>query len=280
MSQADRASKGRAVAAFARLVCGGVGLVVAALLALGCGKSDLPRPAASAAATSAGRAGTPSARAGRLPGLAAKPVPVPIPLPLTNARARSFAGAVELVPVDVPGAKVDHEGHSNSQEEREASRCGKAAAVLADGKSPKLHRGAGLAQEDISSSTEVLASAAAVKSNLASLRSSAGVRCYSRVLKAGLGREAGGGLRLLGLRIGRVNVAGAGGQGGEGLRIEAAVGLTGTAGVVRVFIDAVSFAYGPAEIDLYATSFVQPEPTRTEQQLLTLLRERASLQRL
>jgi hypothetical protein len=268
------------VAAVARLACAVVGLVVAALLASGCGKSDLPRAKASAGATSPARAGTQSAKAGRAPGAAAKPVPVPMPLPLTSARARSFAGAVELVPLDVPGAKVGHEGHSDSQEEREAARCGEAAAVLADGKSPKLHRGAGLAQEDISSSTEVLASAAAVQSNLAYLRSTAGVRCYSKVLKAGLGREAGGGLRLLGLRIGRVDVAGAGGQGGEGLRIEAAVGLTGTSGVVQVFIDAVSFAYGPAEIDLYATSFVQPEPTRTEQQLLTLLRERASLQRL
>ena len=268
------------MAAVARLACAVVGLVVAALLASGCGKSDLPRAKASAGATSPARAGTQSAKAGRAPGAAAKPVPVPMPLPLTSARARSFAGAVELVPLDVPGAKVGHEGHSDSQEEREAARCGEAAAVLADGKSPKLHRGAGLAQEDISSSTEVLASAAAVQSNLAYLRSTAGVRCYSKVLKAGLGREAGGGLRLLGLRIGRVDVAGAGGQGGEGLRIEAAVGLTGTSGVVQVFIDAVSFAYGPAEIDLYATSFVQPEPTRTEQQLLTLLRERASLQRL
>lgn len=56
------------------------------------------------------------------------------------------------------------------------------------------------------------------------------------------------------------------------------MGLKGS--VVRLFIDALSFGYGPAEIGLYATSFVQPEPLRTEQELLTLLRERAELQRL
>lgn len=201
-----------------------------------------------------------------------------MPLALTAARAQSFAGAVELHPVDVPGARINHEAHSSKIEEREAARCGRAAAALADGHSPKLQRGEGLSQEGISSSVEVLGSRSMVQADLAYARSRAGLECYGRALRASLGQE-GGGARLIRLRIGQVRVAMAGGQ-AAGIRIEASVGLKGDGTVVRLFIDALSFGYGPAEIDLYATSFVQPEPLRTEQELLTLLRERAQLQRL
>lgn len=259
------------------------GVVAIAVAVSGCGKSNLP---------SAGRGGTSAKSGGSGPsggteraqggppggspaGSAPAPAHVPVPLPLTRARAEAFAHRVELVPVDVPGARAGSEEHADPQAEREAARCGSAASVLASASSGKLHRGKGLAQEDISSSVEVLGSAAMVQDNLNYLRSRAGVDCYGKVLRNDLRREESDGLRVIGLRVARLQVGA-----GEGLRIEATVSLAEGTGAVRVFIDSLALGYGPAEVDLYATSFVQPEPTRTEQELLSLLRERAALVRL
>ncbi len=49
---------------------------------------------------------------------------------------------------------------------------------------------------------------------------------------------------------------------------------------MRLFVDAITLPYGPAEIDLFGTSFVQPVPVRTEEELLTLLHQRALAQKL
>lgn len=252
-------------------------LAALALTACGCGKSNLVRTSASPpAAPVAGTSRQSGAPSGGTPGSGGTgPARVPLPLPLTSARAQAFARRVELVPVDLPGAAVTSEEHSSPQAEQEAARCGSAATVLGSGRSPKLHRGAGPAQEDVSSSVEVLASAKMVQSNLAYLRSRAGLACYEKVLRNDLRREESGGLRVTALRIARLQV----GQ-GEGMRVQATVSLTTGGGALRVFIDSLAFAYGPAEVDLYATSFIQPEPVRTEQELLGLLRERAALQRL
>ena len=56
--------------------------------------------------------------------------------------------------------------------------------------------------------------------------------------------------------------------------------MPGAGVVVRLFVDALTLPYGPAEIDLFGTSFVQPVAARTEQELLALLHERALAQQL
>jgi hypothetical protein len=254
----------------------GLVLAVATLLVLfgsGCGKSNLRRASAAASPSVVHKV----VRAKRSP-----PVPkVPVPKPLTAGLAGSFSRAVELTQADLPGTHVEPRAKRSEPQEKEASRCGGSPAVaVGGGRSAKLERGLGLERENFSSSVEVLSSAKAVKSDLAYAQSRAGLACYERVLRHTLSEEHHGQVRIEGVHLARVSVAVAGRREGAGIRIVARVGTAATNLSVLLFVDAISFAYGPAEIDLYTTSFIQPVPVKTEQELLTLMRERASLQTL
>ncbi len=220
---------------------------------------------------------TPRAHAPKVPGSP----PVPVPLGVTPARAAAFAHAVELTSSDVPGAHQAPASKTPSAREREAAQCGgHAAPTIGSAHSPELQRGHGLERETISSSVEVLRDAHSVEKHLNGTKSSGGLRCYERVLARSLQSEADPNIKLLGVTVAplRVSVAGAGRA--EGLRILARVGVPGAGAVVRLYVDAVTLPYGPAEIDLFGTSFVQPVAERTEQELLTLLHQRALAQKL
>jgi hypothetical protein len=240
-------------------------------LAGGCGKSDLRSSASSA------RRGPFVIAPQRRP----TDREVPLALPLTAARAASFASAVELVPVDIAGASPQRREGASPGEEREAAQCGGTARPeLGAGRSPQLVRGVGLARETMSSSVEVLASAAAVRGDLDYADSRAGIECYGKVLRNTLVRDQDERVHVQSVTLARLSLPAPSGQTSTGIRIEAHVGVSGTGVAIPVYLDALSFGYGPAEIDLFATSFVQPEPVKIEQQLLTLLWQRARLHQL
>jgi hypothetical protein len=204
-----------------------------------------------------------------------------VPLPLTAARAARFAAAVALRRVDLPGSSPTARSRTPASEQREAAQCGqRSTRALGGGRSPNFERRDGLDRESISSGVEVLSDAGAVEGDLAYASSRAGLRCYAKVLAKSLRSERDSHVRLLGLRVGRLQLSvGAAGQ-ASGIRIAARVGVAGAPVTVAVFVDALSLPYGPAELDLYSTSFVQPVPERTQSELLALLRERARRQRL
>jgi hypothetical protein len=206
---------------------------------------------------------------------------VPVPLALTPARAAAFAHAVQLTGSDVPGAQEAPSSKTPTAREREAAQCGgRPAPPVGSGHSPEFQRGHGLERETISSSVEVLRNARSVEQNLSGSKSAGGLRCYERVLAKSLQSEADPNIKLLGVSVAplRVSVAGAGRA--EGLRILARVGVPSARAVVKLYVDAVTLPYGPAEIDFFGTSFVQPVADRTEQELLTLLHQRALAQKL
>jgi hypothetical protein len=253
----------------------GLALAIAgAALSGGCGKADLRRAAQ-------------RTESRRPPAVAAAPRPraetVPLPLPLTSARAAHFAHLVTLTAADLPGAKPSHRGSTPGAREREAAKCGgHPGEAIGGDRSPEFQRGQGLEHESLSSSVVVLPDAGSVKRDLAYTESRAGVTCYAKVLARSLRSEQGTNshIRLLGVHLNQLRVTVSPGAQATGIRITARVGLIGTGLTVRLFVDALSLAYGPAELDLYTTSFAQPVPVRTQQELLALLRGRARTQRL
>jgi hypothetical protein len=267
-------------------------LAALALLAgAGCGKSNLATttsastpvvtvaktPGQPAKPPSSSAPKTPSARAPKVPGSS----PVPVPLTLTPARAVAFSRAVQLTSADVPGAHEAPASKTPAAREREAARCGgQATPTIGGARSAELQRGHGLERETISSSVAVLQDAHSVERDLAYAATAAGLRCYQSVLTRSLRSEADPNVKLLGVAVAplRVSIGGVGRA--EGIRILARVGVPGAAVVVRLFVDAITLPYGPAEIDLFGTSFVQPVPVRTEEELLTLLHRRALAQKL
>jgi hypothetical protein len=251
-------------------------LIAASALALGCGKPDLHHSSAQARAT---HHPVPRGRSSSPPSAER----VPVPLTITPARARSFAHAVRLTAADLPGASPAPPRGASLAREREAAKCGgHPTPTIGGGQSPEFLRGQGLDHESLSSSVEVLADARSVHRDLLYTESHAGLTCYAKVLSRSLqeGHEANSHIRLLGVHLRKLQVTLAPGRVALGVRITARVGLVGSRLVVALYVDALSLPYGPAELDLYTTSFVQPVPLRTQQELLSLMRARALLQRL
>ena len=101
-----------------------------------------------------------------------------------------------------------------------------------------------------------------MRSDLAYAASRAGLACYSKVLGKSLSSEQDSHVRLLGVRVGHLRMP-VGTALADGIRITARVGISGSPVTVRLYVDALSLPYGPAELDLYSTSFVQPVAERT-----------------
>jgi hypothetical protein len=259
-----------------RIAAGAVAALALCLPAAGCGRANLRRGADVAQA--------PSRRAPRLQ----PPTPLPqaervaVPLPLSARRATAFAGAVSLRQADLPGATPAPRSKTPPAEEREAGRCAgpTSGGVLGGGRSPNYQRGAGLDRESISSAVAVLRDAAAVREDLEYAASKGGINCYAKVLGRSILREQSSKVRLIGLSVHALRLPVGPHEMASGMRVSARVGLVGEPATVQLFLDALSLPYGPAELDLYCTSFVQPVPARTQGELLRLMLERSRLQRL
>jgi hypothetical protein len=244
-------------------------LVLLGLTLGACGKSDLDEQ---------GQVLSPPVTHSSAP--SAQPGAVRVPLALSASRATRFANAVNLELADVIGASVEPRS-SNPEEEKEAGKCGSGDSVpVGGGRSPKLDRGAGLEHEMISSSVVVMPDEHAARADFSYASSKAGLQCYANVLGKSLTNQAGAGVRVGRVRLRRMQLQGPEATPSTGIRISARVSAAAGGLSVPLYIDAVGFIYGPAEIEIYATSFVQPEPQHTEQQLLTLLDQRARLHRL
>ena len=250
-------------------------IVIAMTVGLGCGKANYHHVSSQASVL---RRAVPGGHA------PATPVErVPVPLKITPGRARSFARAVTLTVADLPGSSPAPARGASLAREREAARCGgHPTLAVGGGQSPEFTRGQGLDHESLSSSVEVLADAGSVKSDLGYTESHAGLTCYAKVLSKSLqeGNGTDSHIRLLGVHLRKLKVNLSAGRAAVGVRITARVGLVGSRLAVALYVDALSLPYGPAELDLYTTSFVQPVPLRTQQELLSLMRARALLHRL
>jgi hypothetical protein len=249
-------------------------VVTVGALAAGCGKSDLVRH------DSGHRTSQDSAHH-HLPAHRSEPAAVAIPLKLTAARASAFAKAVNLLPVDVPGSHITPRSPNLESQKEEASQCaGGEAEAIGGGRSGKIHRGSELSSESISSSVIVLPSSRAAQADLAYADSRAGIACYGKILRKSLAGESTSGLSVGHVIVARLRVSSTRGPTARGIRISAHISGVRSGITISLFVDAIAFAYGPAEIELYSTSFIQPIAPRTEEGLLWVLQARARLSEL
>jgi hypothetical protein len=249
-------------------------LALLAIAAPGCGKSNLK---SARVLTQTSTAQTSTASTQPQPQSATREATPPAKHSLqtpTPAQAAAFAHAVDLQLADLPGAH----GHAHaSKEERshEAQECATGVSGAVGGaESPRFTRGKGLAREVISSGVAVLASSKLATKDLLGVTSKAGVACYAKVVKHSLSANEDG-LRLRSVRVARVVVPVTRTQKGIGIRAVVTVTSTDNHLSVPIYIDAVVLVYRQAELELYASSYVQPEPSRTEQELLSLMVQRA-----
>lgn len=256
-------------------------LTVAAL-GTGCGKSDLVAGPPHVSTTPPGALSSPRAHRPETAGRDAL-APVAIPLKLTAERASAFARAVNLIPVDIPGSHVTPRSPT-VESQREAEAAGECSHTkdlpIGEGRSAKLDRGVELEAESISSSVVVMSSVQAARADLAYADSEAGLACYAGLLRRKLDGESSSSVKIGHVVVRPLTIGSGSGLRATGLRIAAEVSGVKSGLRVGLFVDALGFDYGPAEIQLYATSFVQPFATRTEDDLLALMQARARLSRL
>lgn len=237
------------------------------MLAVACGKSDLVRGSARESTQASTTPPHP-------PAPRSAPV-VAIPLKLTPARAATFAKAVNLLPVDVPGSHRTPRSPDLESQREEATDCGGSEALtIGGGRSAKLDRGAELTSESISSSVIVMRTPRAAKADLGYAESPAGLACYGRILRRKLKGESTAGLNVSHVVVAPLRVASTQGP-ARGIRITARISGVKSGVTISLFVDAIAFDYGPAEIELYTTSFIQPVAATTEGELLAVMAQRA-----
>ena len=198
--------------------------------------------------------------------------------PLTKARASAFARSVDLTLADLPGATISAPAKHPERATNEARSCGGSTGAsheLAQVQSPSFVRGAGLTREAISSTVTMLSNAGLAQRSVAPADSRKLLACYTRLVRRRLSGERLPGLQLghIGLSVLPASLPDA--KASFGIRISATLSSTRSGLAVRLYLDLLGFTQGAAEISLEATSFVQPEPIRTEQELLALMRARA-----
>jgi hypothetical protein len=249
-------------------------VVLTGALAAGCGKSNLVR-------AGEGHSASGGAATLRLPARPSPPLAVAIPLKLTAARASAFAKAVDLLPVDFPGSRRTQRGPNQENGQKEAECAGGGPQAIGGGRSAKLDRGADLTSESISSSVLVLPSARAAQADLAYTDSREGLDCYAKLLRRKLAGESTSSLNIGHVVVSRLTVDSSHqSPTARGIRISSRVSGVRTRVTITLIVDAVAFDYGPAEIELYTTSFIHPVAGRTEEELLGLMLARARLSRL
>ncbi len=221
-------------------------------------------------------ASTPGARTDSTPVPSRESTPAP-----SRAQALAFAHAVNLSVGDIPEASIEQKRTSaDAKEKRETNAC--AASVdfghpreLAEVSSPKLRRGRELEIERITSSVSVLSSERAVSRQFALLASPRLRECAARVLTRNLDDKQIDNARWGRVTVSRLPVHAPATDATVGIRIVADLELPFSEVTVPIYMDAMGFAIGRAEVALTALSVTQPVPATTEQELLALLLARA-----
>jgi len=205
---------------------------------------------------------------------------------LTKAQAQAFARAVNLKAADVPGFHVSSEHQhepETSAEKRlkpELRRCFGSVAetkALVESNSGKFERSAGLASQSVDSEVTV-GSAALTAKELGAIRGGHLPACLAHYFELLLKSQ-----NLHGASAGPVSSKegsppARGMTGSFGLRFTATITLRGVR--VPFYVDILGFADGPAEVTLSTFGLPQPFPATPEEQLFSLLLERARAHKL
>jgi predicted small lipoprotein YifL len=203
-----------------------------------------------------------------------------------KAQAQAFARAVNLQAADVPGfhvsAEHQHEPETSAEKrlKPELRRCFASAGetkALVESSSGKFERSAGIASQSVNSEVTIGPASLTAK-ELGAIRGGHLPACLSHYFELLLKSQ-----NLHGASVGPVSSKegsppARGMTGSFGLRFTATIALRGVH--VPFYVDILGFADGPAEVTLSTFGLPQPFPATLEEQLFSLLLERARAHKL
>ena len=247
------------------------GAVLAALaavvLAAGCGKGGHVVSTTS----TAGRAST---------GTSTAPASPSEGRPLTAAQAGAFARAVNLTSEDVPGfTSSSKERHAETPAEealqRRLQRCagGGGTSGQPTRSSQDFTRRGNVLAQTVSSAVSFAPTAAQAAADLKLLRSAHTRQCLASYLDLLFKSKRFGGAAIRRVAIAQGTPPAPGTAGGFAWRVTAAIAVRGVS--VPFYLDILGFVYGPAEVTLQSTGVLVPFPAGAQEQLFSLLLQRA-----
>ncbi|MHB8234704.1 MAG: hypothetical protein ACYDHT_08640 [Solirubrobacteraceae bacterium] len=195
-----------------------------------------------------------------------------------KARVRAVAQAINLRPADLPGFHAEPKEKGSS---RDGQRFGRAmqqcegasaqAHPVAEVSSPSFKRNASIAEQSISSSVAVAQTATLAAQELSLLGSAHTRSCLGDAIHLLL--PANRGATIGPVKIAHGNPPSSGTAGSFGLRVSSSI----TVRTVRIpfYMDILGFVYKSTEVTLVSFGLPVPLPAATEQQLYTLLLQRA-----
>jgi hypothetical protein len=246
-------------------------LAMSVLLA-GCGGAA--HTAATSTASSSAATTTPAPGAGSRPGGA------PPARSGEAAKARAFAIAVNLKASDLPGfhpsSDQRHQSAAEKRLEPELTKCvggSGARAEATEVSSKSFERGRSIVTQSVSSQVTVARTAALAARELAAIHSGHLQSCLASYFKALLASED-----LHGAKVGPVSTKqgsppASGAQGSFGLRFIQTVTLHGVR--IPFYVDILGFVKGRAQVSLFTFGVLRPFPAALEEQLFSVLLERA-----
>lgn len=215
-------------------------------------------------------------------GESGKPAP-PSGSPSGTAKARTFAHAVNLTGADLPGFKVatksQHLTPAERKLEREALGCvGGAGAIHEKGTvnvpSQEFEATLGEATRQAESEVTVVPTPQVAAHQLAIIRSGRARACLAHFLNLLFhGDAVKGKASVSPVHIAEGTPPAPGADGSFAWRVTTTITAQRTP--VKIYLDIFGFIRGRAEVQLLTASFIQPFPARMEEQLFSLLLERA-----
>jgi hypothetical protein len=202
-----------------------------------------------------------------------------------KTQALAFAHGVNLTAADVPGFKASTTHHSETaveqRRERELQACTggglQAGANLAQESSPAFKLERGVLDLSVNSEVSVARTSALAARELATIRSSHFRACLTKYLNLVFGEQDRPGTTVGPISIAQGTPPAPGANGSFGWRITASITARGVK--LPFYQDMLGFVYGSAEVSLVSSGALRPFPAGVEQQLFTLLLERAKAHR-
>jgi hypothetical protein len=198
-----------------------------------------------------------------------------------KTQALAFARAVNLPSADVPGFKSSTEHHSETGteklRERELQSCTgtglEAGESIAQESSPDFKLERGILDLSVNSEVSVARTPALAAKELATIRSTHFRACLTRYLDLLFKEQDRPGTTVGPISIVQGTPPAPGAAGSFGWRITATIATRGVK--LPFYQDMLGFVYGSAEVSLVSSGALRPFPAKVEQQLFSLLLERA-----
>lgn len=198
----------------------------------------------------------------------------------SKRQAVAFARAVNLTSADLPGfnvsSKPKHVSAADRQLEHQLLHCVRGASLrspLVEVGSREYERGGGVVHQSVESEVTVARSGTEAISELKAVRGPRTKACMSRFLHRLFEGDAYRGTKIGPISISSGTPPAAGTSGSFAWRIRVTITARGVR--IPLYLDVLAFLYNRAEVSLDTVAVPEPFPARGEEELFTLLLDRA-----